>query len=214
MSRRFKGLTRREFLKSAGAAALSLALSGVLPKKVSSQASGCPEYRGIAPVDFDYTDRAFAYMRPFYDRWLDEIKESGADAVEININPKRGGNGYEIGYNKYDRPYWIPFDDDEGTAENIKRYVRMAQDKGFKVILSIPHLGSGGHAYTPPFDLDQLYDNLEEFALKWAEIAEEIGVEGYCPEGEFAFELPLYKKPCRVRPNGDLACPTPIPQHG
>jgi hypothetical protein len=48
----------------------------------------------------------------------------------------------------------------------------MAQDRGFKVILDIPHLGSGGHAYTPPFDLDQLYDNLEEFALKWAEIAE------------------------------------------
>ena len=204
-----EGLTRREFLKGLGAAALGLTLSGLMPKE--SSGSECPEYRGVAPVDWDYTDRRYAYMRPFYEKWLDEIKDLGANAVEINIPVKRG-HTYEVGYAKYGphgEEVWIPFDDDEGTAENIKDYVRLAQSKGFKVILDIPHLGSG-ETVPQPFDLDQLYDNLEEFILKWAEIAEELGVEGYCPEGEFAFELPLYKRPCRVRPNGDLACPTPI----
>jgi hypothetical protein len=90
-------LTRREFLKGLGTTALGLTLSGIMPKEVKSTGSECPEYRGVAPVDWDYTDRRFAYMRPFYDRWLDEIKELGADSVEINIPVKRGPV-YEIGY--------------------------------------------------------------------------------------------------------------------
>jgi len=47
-------LTRRDFLKGAGAATIGLTLSGILPKKALSQPSGCPEYCGVAPVDFDY----------------------------------------------------------------------------------------------------------------------------------------------------------------
>lgn len=73
------GLTRRGFLKRVGAG-LSPGLA-----KLSFGATGCPEYRGIAPVDWDYTDDNYAYMRPHHERWLDEIKALGADIVEIII---------------------------------------------------------------------------------------------------------------------------------
>lgn len=60
-----------------------------------------------------------------------------------------------------------------------------------------------------PFDLDRFYANLELMALKWAEIAEELGVEGYCPEGEFSFEIPRGMSRGFQRPDGSVSHHTP-----
>ncbi|MCR4405279.1 MAG: alpha-amylase family protein, partial [Candidatus Acetothermia bacterium] len=158
-------LTRREFLKGAGAAALGLALSDILPRKALSQAAGCPPYRGIAPVDFDYTYDTYAQMRPHHERWLEEIKAVGADSVEIMIPIKRGPD-YQVGYNHYGTPQWLPMDRDQGTAlnMNIKDFVRRAQSKGFKVILDIPSMCPSEEPRPQPFDLDLFYSNLETMA--------------------------------------------------
>lgn len=59
-------------------------------------------------------------------------------------------------------------------------------------------------------DLEHWFSEYEGLVLRWAGYAEEIDIEAFGPEGEMAVELPLYGKPCQVRPNGDVACPTPI----
>ncbi|MDH7505046.1 MAG: twin-arginine translocation signal domain-containing protein, partial [Candidatus Acetothermia bacterium] len=163
-------LTRREFLKGAGAAALGLALSDILPRRALSQAAGCQPYRGIAPTDWDYSARTVIPRRAeIREHWLDEIKELGADSVEITIPVSRGPD-HQVGYPTEYPPYWEPWDStvhDEG----IKRYVRQAQARGFKVILDIPSFLGSRYPRPQPFDLDLFYSNLETMALKWAEIA-------------------------------------------
>lgn len=97
--------------------------------------------------------------------------------------------------------YWVEVDLENGTVlpdtfslegdsrEETILKIKTVHEKGLKVYLQlypewygIPHEGELERG--PVKDQDLFMEQMEEVALKWAEIAEELGVELYSPSCE------------------------------
>lgn len=122
---------------------------------------------------------------------MSEITDLGANWVEIVLWVLVTENGELIPY--HESIYGEPFSMDEiisqasMTEEIITSSIKQAHDLGFKVFLCTYHERLGAHheyGKGLKIDVENFLERAEEIAIRWAEIAENNGVELFAPRKE------------------------------
>ncbi len=125
------------------------------------------------------------------EEYVNEIKDIGANWVEIVLWVLVTENGELIPYDEsiYEPPFSM--EEIRSRAPTIEEVmatrIKQAHDLGFNVFLCTYHERLGAHheyGQGLRIDVENFLEQAEEIAIRWAEIAENNGVEMYAPRKE------------------------------
>ena len=125
------------------------------------------------------------------EEYVDKIKDIGANWVEIVLWVLVTENGELIPYDE--SIYGPPFSMEEIRSraptieETMATQIKQAHDIGFNVFLCTYHERLGAHHMYGEglrIDVENFLEEAERIAVRWAEIAENSGVEMYAPRKE------------------------------